>query len=164
MTFNSNFILSQHLKWSNYKVLYSQSSPLIISLVKKKLAQNSALSSYIGITFLFCKLYFWHETGLLTNIYLSEGEYDVYGYCSATKTRIIVILTQKLNTEIYNENTLKQVIIIFWTELINWKFFKTIHEVYLQDLFNPFHDIRNGLSEYFQPKLNKAIELYEKAL
>ncbi len=48
--------------------------------------------------------------------------------------------------------------------MIYIQFFKTIHEVYLQDLFDPFHDIRNGLSEYFQPKLNKAIELYEKAL
>ncbi len=64
------------------------------------------------LSFPLFKLLFSNKTGLLTNIYLSEGEYDVYGYCSATKTRIIVILTQKLNTEAYNENTLKQVIVI----------------------------------------------------
>ena len=47
--------------------------------------------------------------GNLTSIYLSDGEYDLYGYCSATKTRIVVILSQKQNLEIYNETTLKQV-------------------------------------------------------
>jgi len=44
---------------------------------------------------------------------LSEGEYDLYGYCSATKTRILVILSQKQNLEMYNEHTLKQVM-HFW--------------------------------------------------
>jgi len=34
---------------------------------------------------------------------------DIIGYCSATKTRIIVILVQKPNLVDYNESVLKQV-------------------------------------------------------
>jgi hypothetical protein len=47
--------------------------------------------------------------GYLTSIFLSDYEMDIFGFCSATKTRIIVMLLQKQNLENYNEQVLKTV-------------------------------------------------------
>lgn len=50
--------------------------------------------------------------GLLTNIYLAENEYEIYGYFTSTKIRFILILTQKQNLAIYDERNIRQVFLI----------------------------------------------------
>ena len=45
--------------------------------------------------------------GYLTSEFLSDHEFDIFGYTTATKNKIIVILYQKTNLENYNENVLK---------------------------------------------------------
>mmetsp|Transcript_73925 Transcript_73925/g.85823 ORF Transcript_73925/g.85823 Transcript_73925/m.85823 type:complete len:156 (-) Transcript_73925:21-488(-) len=110
---------------------------LIESIMKERLARSTtSLNSYIGF---------------LTNVFLCDSEYDIMGYYSPTKLRIILVLNQKQNLENYNESVLKQI-------------FKSVHDLYLQDLFNPFTDIKEGLSSSFDQKCQRLIESQQKAL
>lgn len=53
---------------------------------------------------------FSYLKGFLTNVFLCDSEYDVMGYYSSTKLRIILVLNHKQNLENYNESIIKQVI------------------------------------------------------
>lgn len=50
---------------------------------------------------------------MLTSLFLSDGEYEVYGYYTATKLKFIMILSQKSNLSNYEERLIRQVINIF---------------------------------------------------
>ena len=51
---------------------------------------------------------FIENKGLLSNLFLSDNEYEMYGYYTATKLKIVLILTQKQNLSNYEERLIKQ--------------------------------------------------------
>lgn len=104
----------------------------------------------------------------MSNLFLSDNEYELYGYYTATKLKFILILTQKINLSNYEEKLIKQVkkvenycnINLFFN-----KFFKTMHEVYLKEIFNPFNQGDSSkLSNSFQKNVEKIVLDYQTQL
>eukprot|EP01017_Pseudomicrothorax_dubius_P045602 TRINITY_DN7901_c0_g1_i1.p1 TRINITY_DN7901_c0_g1~~TRINITY_DN7901_c0_g1_i1.p1 ORF type:complete len:103 (+),score=11.70 TRINITY_DN7901_c0_g1_i1:230-538(+) len=85
-------------------------------------------------------------SGFLNTAFLSDEECDIFGYSSVAKLRIIIILRQKPNLEVYNETKIHKV-------------FLAIHELYLQDVFNPFRNVNiDKLSSSFEFKLDRLVD------
>ena len=106
----------------------------------------------------------------MSNLFLSDSEYELYGYYTATKLKFILILSQKTNLSNYEERLIKQVIkkTIKNTIFINnkkKKLFKTMHEVYLKEIFNPFNQGESSkLSNSFLKNIEKIVLDYQTQL
>lgn len=71
--------------------------------------------------------------GCITSIYSTDGDYDIYGYYTACKVKMMVIVRQKSNPlEKYEDTAIIQ-------------FFKALYALYKSEVLNPFYDEKSVL-------------------
>ena len=63
--------------------------------------------------------------GLISSIYSADGDYDIYGYYSLTKVKIMVVISQKIDDNKYDDTAIK-------------RFLKEVYQIYQSQLLNPF--------------------------
>ncbi|KRW99445.1 Longin-like domain [Pseudocohnilembus persalinus] len=115
-------------------IVDNKNNPVVLHNFEKN--QNEELNFQMNV---FCGLDIMegkikealYQNSLLNRVYLSDDEYDVYGYQTLTKTKFILIIKQRNTLDTYDD-----------TKVIN--VFKEIQKIYQQDLFNPFNYYKSG--------------------
>lgn len=100
---------------------------------------NTSVSSYLGC---------------LNSIYLSEDEFDIYGYTTGGNLKIILILRQKNNFSNYEERHINVLM-------------SDIYTLYKQNMLNPFDNSQDdycSLSKNFHKKLDDLVNKYQDIL